>query len=145
MDWNVVETFLKESVWGMVILGALGSGLYILIMKVFSFAKSTIRRGRDNTKKKIRNNRRERKRKAKLLLVSKNYRISYILTLIRSFYLFILFTMMITAFFNLSIQMAFGFFIGFTFDVILELSFLKRIYNKLSKREIGDKGYNIPL
>ncbi len=41
--------------------------------------------------------------------------------------------------------MAFGFFIGFTFDVILELSFLKRIYNKLSKREIGDKGYNIPL
>ena len=133
---------MTESVLGMIILGALGSGLYILVVKLI---KRTISWGRDSTKERIRNSKRDRRRNAKLLLVSKNYRVRYIISLIRSFYFFVLLTLIITAFFDLPIQMTFGFFTGFTFDVILELSFLKRIYGKLSRREIKGKGYKIPL
>lgn len=142
MNFETIESFLTESVLGMIILGALGSGLYILVVKLI---KRTISWGRDSTKERIRNSKRDRRRNAKLLLVSKNYRVRYVISLIRSFYFFVLLTLIITAFFDLSIQMTFGFFTGFTFDVILELSFLKRIYGKLSRREIEGKGYKIPM
>ena len=93
MNFETIESFLTESVLGMIILGALGSGLYILVVKLI---KRTISWGRDSTKERIRNSKRDRRRNAKLLLVSKNYRVRYIISLIRSFYFFVLLTLIIT-------------------------------------------------
>ncbi len=34
MDWYGIETFLKDTVWGIVILGALGGGLLLLVFNI---------------------------------------------------------------------------------------------------------------
>ena len=43
MDWNTIETFLKDTIWGVVILGALGSGLLLLILNVIGRTNKTIK------------------------------------------------------------------------------------------------------
>jgi hypothetical protein len=43
MDWDTIETFLKDTVWGVIILGALGSGLLLLILNVVGRANKGLK------------------------------------------------------------------------------------------------------
>lgn len=43
MEWTEIATFLKDTVWGVIILGALGSGLLLLILNLVAKANKKIR------------------------------------------------------------------------------------------------------